>query len=155
MNTQTVLGKVMFLPFSEKATPREVNFPGTQILNGDPECKTSLSEPTPGLLVTAPLRPAMWSVSWSPQPLEASSRVVSPDGGLGSLPKQDRSPETARCQFPRPPPQFYPCAQICSTITEFLGQVQVTKESLSVVSIVSTQSMLQTQAEAKWEITSF
>ena len=101
------------------------------------------------------LETCMWSIYWPPQPLEARNRVVSPGGGLGSLPKQGLPPETAWCYFPPPPPQFYLCVQICSTITEFLGQVQVTKEPLSVVYIVSTQRMLQTQAGAKWEITSF
>ena len=46
------------------------------------------------------LETCMWSVSWPPQPLGASSRVVSPDGELASLPKQDWSPATAWCQFP-------------------------------------------------------
>ena len=43
------------------------------------------------------LETCMWSIYWPPQPLEARSRVVSPGGGLGSLPKQGLPPETAWC----------------------------------------------------------
>ena len=50
------------------------------------------------------LETCMWSIYWPPQPLEARNRVVSPGGGLGSLPKQGLPPETAWCYFPPPTP---------------------------------------------------